>query len=79
MTVTVVPFGSVLCAHVPDGAASYHDAVPDCALPDDGAALADEDGFFAAVDVFGAVFDGVFGFTVVAVRFLAVVDGFVAE
>jgi hypothetical protein len=34
VTLTIVPIGSVLWAHVPSGAASYHDALPDSELPD---------------------------------------------
>lgn len=32
VTVTMVPIGRVRCAHVPGGAASYHDALPDWAF-----------------------------------------------
>ena len=76
---TTVPFGRVLCAHVPEGAASYHVAPPLCVRPAGAGADPDPDGLDPG---FGADFAGaVVGFgvalTVVVVRRTIVVDGVV--
>src|SRR5438309_7783398 len=74
LTVTTVPMGNVLWAHVPGGAASYHVAPPLCVRPD-GAADPDDPvpdfgvGLAGAAAGFGAAFTGV------VVRRGTVVDG----
>jgi len=76
LMVTTVPMGSVWCAQVPGGAASYHVAPPLWLRPD-GAGAADPD---PDEPGFGAGFAGVaagfgFGFSVVVVCRATVVGG----
>jgi hypothetical protein len=71
LMVTTVPIGNVLCAHVPGGAASYHEAPPLWLRPD-GAVVDPDEGLGAGLA--GAVVGLGDVFTVVVVRRTTVVD-----
>ena len=74
---TIVPIGSVLWAHVPGGAASYHVAPPLWVRPDGAVLAADPDDPDAGLGagLAGAAAGLAATFTVVVVRRGTVVDG----